>query len=174
MRKLKYHEKKILKKVEFVNWNHNLKEVAIMRRFHISRQEYTIYNKLCTDIRALAGDIIKIKDEAFKVQATNLLLEKLYSAGLIKTKRIKKCLGISVKAFCRRRLPVFIIQSGMFDGPMETAVKYIEHGHVKIGPRAIRDPATLVTLDQEDYIVWDDKFKGKIAEYRGERDDYVD
>lgn len=174
MRKLKYHEKKILKKVDFVNWKHNVKEVAIMRKFNITRQEYQSYLKLCMEIRQVAQEIIDLKDEATRVRLADALTEKMYNMGLIKTKRIKKCLTIDLKAFCRRRLPVYIVRSGMFDGPLSMAVKYIEHGHVRIGPQTIRDPAAFVTLEQEDYITWDDKFKRKIDEYRGEQDDYVD
>lgn len=174
MRKLKYHEKKILKKVDFVNWKHNIKEVAIMRRYNVDRNEYQAYFKLCIEIKQLAQQIIDLKDEPTKVRLTDALIEKMYNMGLIKTKRVKKCLTIDVKAFCRRRLPVFIVQSGMFQGPLSTAVKYVEHGHVRIGPRTIRDPAAFVTVEQEDYITWDDKFKRKIDEYRGEQDDYVD
>lgn len=172
MRKLKYHEQKILKKVDFINWKNNAKEIGIMRRYHIDRHEYQSYHKLCLEIKTLAQKIIDLKDELVKVKSTEKLLEKLYCLGLIKTKRIKKCLSLDVKAFCRRRLPVFIIQSGMFNGPLSVAVKYIEHGHVKIGPSVVRDPAAFITLEQEDYISWDAKFKKKIDEYRGERDDY--
>lgn len=174
MRKLKHHEQKILRKVDFVNWKHNVKEVAIMRRYNIDRHEYQAYNKLCMEIRKIAQEMVDLKDEAFRLRLTDQLTEKLYSMGLIKTKRIKKALDINVKAFCRRRLPVFIVQSGMFSGPLSIAVKYIEHGHVRIGPQTVRDPATFITVDQEDYISWDDKFKRKIDEYRGEQDDYVD
>jgi len=174
MRKLKYHEKKILKKVDFVNWRHSIKEVAIMRRYNINRQEYQAYFKLSREIKQIAQEIIDLKDEPTKARLTEALVEKAYSMGLIKTKRIKKCLTIDLKAFCRRRLPVYIVQSGMFDGPLSTAVKYIEHGHVRIGPKTVRDPATFVTVEQEDYITWDDKFKRKIDEYRGEQDDYQD
>jgi len=174
MRKLKYHEQKILRKVDFVNWRHNLKEVAIMRRYNITRHEYQSYLKLIFEIRQIAQNIVDLKDEASRTRLAEKLTGKLYGMGLIKTKRIKKCLGISVKAFCRRRLPVLIVQSGIFNGPVSTAVKYVEHGHIKIGPKSVRDPATFVTPDQEDYITWDEKFKRKIDEYRGEVDDYVD
>lgn len=174
MRKLKYHEKKILKKVDFVNWKHNVKEIAIMRRYGIDRHEYQAYHKLCLEIKQVAQEIIDLKDEVSRVKLTDAMTDKLYGLGLIKTKRIKKCLTLDVKAFCRRRLPVFIVQSGMFGGPLSTAVKYVEHGHVRIGPQTTRDPATFITPDQEDYITWDDKFKRKIEEYRGEQDDYVD
>lgn len=174
MRKLKYHEKKILKKVDFVNWKNNVKEVSIMRRYNISREEYHSYFKLSMEIKKVAQEIVDLKDEATRVKLSEILIDKLYNMGLIKTRRIKKCLLVDVKSFSRRRLPVFIVQSGMFNGPISVAVKYIEHGHVRIGPQVVRDPAAFVTLEQEDYITWDDKFKKKIEEYRGEHDDYVD
>lgn len=94
--------------------------------------------------------------------------------GLIKTKRLKKCNDVNVKAFCRRRLPVFIIQSGLFNGPLATAVKYVEHGHIRVGPNVVRDPAFLVTQNHEDFLTWTDKFKSKIDEYNEARDDYVE
>lgn len=174
MRKLKYHEKKILKKVDFVNWTHNVKEVAIMRRYNVSRQEYQSYLRLCLEIKQISQSIIDLKDEAVRNRLADMLTDKLQSMGLIHTKRIKKCLTIDVKAFCRRRLPVVIIQSAMFHGPLSTAVKYVEHGHVRVGPKTVRDPASFITPDQEDYITWDETFKRKIEDYRGEQDDYVD
>ncbi|KAH8853677.1 U3 small nucleolar ribonucleoprotein IMP3 [Schistosoma japonicum] len=45
VRKLKYHEQKLLKKVDFINWecDNNLHEVKIMRLFHIQkREDYTL------------------------------------------------------------------------------------------------------------------------------------
>ena len=53
-------------------------------------------------------------------------------------------------------------------------VEYVKHGHVRVGPNVIRDPAFIVTRDCEDYVSWTDKIKNKISEYKGERDDYVD
>ena len=42
MRKLRFHESKLLKKVEFINWeDKNLKEIGIMKRYHITREDYT-------------------------------------------------------------------------------------------------------------------------------------
>ena len=57
-RKLKYHEQKLLKKVDFLNWkaDGNLREVKILRRYHIQdREDYHTYNKICgmiTSVRA--------------------------------------------------------------------------------------------------------------------------
>jgi hypothetical protein len=44
VRKLKYHEQKLLKKVDFISWevDNNLHEVKVMRRYCIQkREDYT-------------------------------------------------------------------------------------------------------------------------------------
>ena len=49
VRKLKFHEQKLLRKVDFYKWeaSNNLHEAKIMKRYHIQkREEYTLYNKL--------------------------------------------------------------------------------------------------------------------------------
>ena len=49
IRKLKYHEAKLLKKTDFLNWkqDNNLREVKILRKYHIQdREDYHTYNKL--------------------------------------------------------------------------------------------------------------------------------
>ena len=37
MRELKFHEKKLLKKVDFLNWKKdgNVREIAVLRRYHV-------------------------------------------------------------------------------------------------------------------------------------------
>ena len=41
MRKLKHHEQKLLKKVNFFDWKKedDLREIQILRRYHIQRRE---------------------------------------------------------------------------------------------------------------------------------------
>lgn len=44
VRKLKFHEQKLLKKVDFINWevDNNLHEVKVLRKYHIEkREDYT-------------------------------------------------------------------------------------------------------------------------------------
>ena len=44
VRKLKYHEQKLLKKVDFVSWkaDTNIREVQILRKYHTQkRDDYT-------------------------------------------------------------------------------------------------------------------------------------
>lgn len=53
VRKLKYHEQKLLKKVDFVNWktDNNVHEGKIIRKFGIrKRSEYTLYNQLSREV----------------------------------------------------------------------------------------------------------------------------
>jgi len=41
VRKLKFHEQKLLKKVDFLQWKHenNIREIQVMRRYHIQNRE---------------------------------------------------------------------------------------------------------------------------------------
>jgi U3 small nucleolar ribonucleoprotein protein IMP3 len=41
MRKLKFHEKKLLKKVDFMSWeiDNNLHEVRIMKKYYVQKRE---------------------------------------------------------------------------------------------------------------------------------------
>ena len=41
VRKLKYHEKKLLKKVDFITWksDNNHREAVIIRKYHLQKRE---------------------------------------------------------------------------------------------------------------------------------------
>lgn len=44
VRKLKYHEQKLLKKVDFITWkaDNNLREIKVLKKYHIQkREDYT-------------------------------------------------------------------------------------------------------------------------------------
>ncbi|KAL5483717.1 hypothetical protein EMCRGX_G020124 [Ephydatia muelleri] len=80
VRKLKYHEKKLLKKVDFISWqsDNNIQEVKALRKYHIQkREDYAKYGKLAKTVRLLAT---KMKDldskDPFRNESTTLLLEK--------------------------------------------------------------------------------------------------
>ncbi|XP_075709285.1 U3 small nucleolar ribonucleoprotein IMP3 [Rhinoderma darwinii] len=178
VRKLKYHEKKLLKKVDFINWevDNNVREVKVLRKFHLDRREdYTTYNKLSRSIRELT---LKIKDlaekDSFRVQSTAKLLERLYAMGLIPTKQgLQLCDAVSASSFCRRRLPTIMVTLRMAQN-LKTAITFIEQGHVRVGAEVVTDPAFLVTRNMEDFITWVDssKIKKHVMEYNEERDDF--
>ncbi|XP_076353838.1 U3 small nucleolar ribonucleoprotein IMP3 isoform X1 [Tachypleus tridentatus] len=178
VRKLKFHEKKLLKKVDFISWevDNNLHEVKIMRKYHIQkREDYTKYNKLSYAVRELAR---KIKDldpkGSFRQESTFQLLEKLYNMGLIS---IKENLGIADKvtasSFCRRRLPVIMVRNRMAEN-LKAATQFIEQGHVRVGPEVVTDPAFLVNRTLEDFVTWVDTsaIRKHVLQYNEMRDDF--
>ncbi|CAG8448082.1 6836_t:CDS:2 [Ambispora leptoticha] len=149
VRQLKYHEKKLLKKVDFLQWKKedNFHATKVIRRYHIQKPEdYHKYNKLCGEINKLANRISLLDSrDPFRVKQETALLEKLYGMGLITAKKqFSQVDGITVSAFCRRRLPIVMCRLKMSETVKE-AVTLIEQGHVRVGPETITDPAFLVT-----------------------------
>lgn len=178
VRKLKYHEQKLLKKVDFISWKKDdtLRENGILRKYHIQRREdYTKYNRLSGAIHQL---LTKIKNldpkDPFRGESTERLLKKLYDMGLIHDpKDISLVEKVSASSFCRRRLPVVMVRMRMAQ-QVKDAVKYIEQGHVRVGTDVVMDPAFLVVRNMEDYITWVDssKIKQHIMDYNDTRDDF--
>ena len=178
VRKLKFHEKKLLKKVDFIQWksDNNLREVKILRKYHIQkREDYTKYNKLCGLAKSTAHKIKELDPkDPFRAEATDQLLEKLYNLGLITTKKnLGLCDKLTASSFCRRRLPVVMVNLRMAQA-IKDAVKYIEQGHIRVGPEVIMDPAFMVTRSMEDFVTWTDtsKIRQHVMEYNDIRDDF--
>ncbi|XP_010902512.1 U3 small nucleolar ribonucleoprotein protein IMP3 [Esox lucius] len=178
VRKLKFHEQKLLKKVDFINWevDNNLHEVKVLRKYHIEkREDYTKYNKLSRNIRDLAQKIRDLDEkDGFRAQSTSKLLEKLYGTGLIPTKQnLALTEKVTASSFCRRRLPTVMVNLRMAQN-LKMAITFIEQGHVRVGPEMVTDPAFLVTRNMEDFITWVDssKIKKHVMTYNDERDDF--
>lgn len=178
VRKLKFHEQKLLKKVDFINWevDNNLSEVKVLRKYHLDRREdYTTYNKLSRSVREVARKIRDLEEkDPFRVQSTARLLEKLYAMGLIPTKQnLQLCDMVSASTFCRRRLPTIVTKLRMAQN-LKTAITFIEQGHIRVGAEVVTDPAYLVTRNMEDFITWveSSKIKKHVMEYNEERDDF--
>eukprot|EP00108_Taenia_solium_P000539 TsM_000826800 transcript=TsM_000826800 gene=TsM_000826800 len=178
VRRLRYHEKKLLKKFDFINWSadKNLHELKVIKMFHIQkREDYTLYNKLSRQIREIAD---KLKDidgkDPWRSEMTTMLLNKLHNLGLVPTKSsLMLASKVNASSFCRRRLPVVMVRAHMAE-TLKAAVTFIEQGHVRVGPDTIRDPAFLVTRPMEDYVTWapGSKIKKKVQEYNGIMDDF--
>lgn len=90
MRKLKFHEQKLLKKVNFYDWKveSDKRESKVMHRYHLQdRQDYTHYNHIAGLVTSLISKLKKLPaDDPFRIKATEQLLEKLYSMGLINSR----------------------------------------------------------------------------------------
>ncbi|KAK9538949.1 hypothetical protein VZT92_004088 [Zoarces viviparus] len=178
VRKLKHHEQKLLKKVDFINWevDNNLHEVKVLRRFRIEkREDYTKYNKLSRNIRDLAKKIRDLDEkDGFRAQSTHQLLEKLYCIGLLPTRQnLALTDKVTASSFCRRRLPSIMVSLRMAQN-LKTAITFIEQGHVRVGIDIVKDPAFLVTRNMEDFVTWVDssKIKQHVMNYNEERDDF--
>ncbi|KAI9266508.1 30S ribosomal protein S4 [Phascolomyces articulosus] len=171
MRQLKYHEQKLLKKVDFLQWKKedNIREIKVIRRYHLQqREDYHKYNKLAGNIKQLANKISLLDSrDPFRTEQEKALLDKLYSMGIItSTSKFSDCNKVTVSAFCRRRLPIVMCRLKMAETVKE-AVTFVEQGHVRVGPQTITDTAFLVTRTMEDFVTWVDtsKIKRKIMKY---------
>ncbi|CAI8619745.1 unnamed protein product [Vicia faba] len=178
MRKLKYHENKLLRRVNFLEWKREEghRENMVMQRYHITqRDDYKKYASLTRMIQKLVSAVKQIDaKDSFRVNMTDNLLERLYNMGVIPTRQsITLCEGLTVSSFCRRRLSTVLVRL-KFAEHLKEAVTYIEQGHVRVGPNTVTDPAFLVTRNQEDFVTWVDssKIKRKVLQYNDKLDDY--
>ncbi|XP_068635788.1 uncharacterized protein [Aristolochia californica] len=178
MRKLKFHEQKLLKKVNFLEWKREKghREAFVMRRYHVTgRDDYKKYSGICLMVQKLVN-ILKQMDprDPYRIEMTDSLLEKLYNLGVISTKKsLALCERLSVSSFCRRRLSTVLLKL-KFAEHLKEAITYIEQGHIRIGPETVTDPAYLVTRNMEDFVTWVDssKIKRKVLQYNDKLDDY--
>ncbi|KAL1823612.1 hypothetical protein DCAR_0311546 [Daucus carota subsp. sativus] len=178
MRKLKFHEKKLLKKVNFLDWKREggHRETHVTQRYHLTaRDDYKKYNSICRMVQKLVN-ILKQMDQRDpeRIQMTASLLEKLYNMGVIPSRKdLNLCKNLSVSSFCRRRLSTILVRL-KFAEHLKEAITYIEQGHVRVGPETVTDPAFLVTRNMEDFVTWVDtsKIRRKVQEYNGQLDDY--
>jgi len=154
-----------------------------MRRYHIqNREDYHKYNTLAGSLRSYAHRISLLPaQDPFRAKMEAALLSKLYDMGVLGSQSggLSDVLDggnkskVTVSAFCRRRLAVVMCMSKMAES-VSAATKFIEQGHVRVGPDTITDPAYLVTRRMEDFITWVDtsKLKRTIMSYNDELDDY--
>ncbi|XP_050382600.1 uncharacterized protein LOC126799438 [Argentina anserina] len=178
MRKLKYHEKKLLKKVDFLSWKREggHREASVMQRYYVTgRDDYKKYSSVCRTTQKIVNMLKQMnpKDPS-RIELTDKLLDKLYNIGVIPTRQsLKECEKLSVSSFCRRRLSSVLTRL-KFAEHLKEAVTYIEQGHIRVGPETVTDPAFLVTRNMEDFITWVDssKIKRKVLQYNDKLDDY--
>ncbi|KAF4319209.1 hypothetical protein G195_006823 [Phytophthora kernoviae 00238/432] len=177
-RQLKYHEQKLLKKVDLLEWRkeNNLHEIKVIRRYRIpDREQYHKYNRLAGHIRRVVARLKKRPaNDPYRMKTTTTLLDKLFHMGLIQTKKsLLKAEEVNVSAFCRRRLPVVMVRVKMAESIKE-ATTFVEQGHIRVGPTVVTDPAFLVTRPMEDFVTWVDssKIKRHIQKYN-DKSSYV-
>ncbi|MDI1489936.1 MAG: U3 small nucleolar ribonucleoprotein imp3 [Ramalina farinacea] len=179
VRKLKHHEQKLLRKVDFTTYksDNNHREAAILRRYCIQTpSDYSKYNRLSGSLRQLAHQLSQLDpQDPVRLKHEKLLLEKLYDMGILsqgtKLSEVEK--QVSVSKFARRRLGVVMTRLRMAE-TVQGAVKFIEQGHVRVGTEVVTDPAFCVNRNLEDFVTWVDssKVKRNILKYRDRLDDF--
>lgn len=179
-RQLKHHERKLLKKVDFLDWKQDQghRDAQVMRMYHVqNRSDYEKYNRICGQIRQLAHRLTQLPaQDKVRMQYQEMLVDKLENLGVFghnMTPKASDLEKLSVAAFCRRRLPVVMARIHMAPN-VSDATKFVEQGHVRVGPQLVTDPAMLITPDMEDFVTWADgsKIRRKIREYKNTVDDY--
>lgn len=183
VRKLKHHEQKLLRKVDFITYksDNNHRQAAVCRRYHIQKpSDYTSYNRLCNSLKQLAHKLTTLDPaDPIRRRHEELMLEKLWDMGVLGTggggkgKLSDVEHKVSVSAFARRRLPVVMTRLRMAEN-VSTAVRLVEQGHVRVGTEVVTDPAFLVTRKVEDFVTWVDssKIKRTILKYKDQLDDF--
>ena len=178
MRQLKFHEKKLLKKVDFFSWKseENVRESKIIKKYLLQqREDYVKYNKIVGNITKLCSKLQALPPtDELRHQLSVQVLQKLYNMGIVNsTASLSAIEKLSVSSFCRRRLPVVMVRLKMSE-TLKEATTFIEQGHVRVGPNVITDTAFLVTRTFEDYVTWVDssKIKKTIMRYNDKVDDY--
>ncbi|KAK8048825.1 U3 small nucleolar ribonucleoprotein IMP3 [Apiospora phragmitis] len=176
VRKLKHHEQKLLKKVDFITYksDNNHRDHEVIRRYDFVCT-MDAYNRLCGSIRQYAHKLSQLSPEsAFRRKHEDLLLEKLYDMGVLaQTSKMSSVEKITVSAFARRRLPV-VMQRLKMSETISGAIKLIEQGHVRVGTEVVTDPAYLVNRSMEDFITWSEgsKIKRHVMKYKDRLDDF--
>ncbi|KAK8205775.1 hypothetical protein IWZ01DRAFT_456672 [Phyllosticta capitalensis] len=182
VRKLKHHESKLLRKADFTTYksDNNHRDALVIRRYAIQNPaDYTKYNRLCGSLRQLAHRLSLLDpSDPVRQKHEKLLIEKLEDLGILSTGEGSRKLSdvehkVTVSALCRRRLGVVMTRLRMAD-TVQAAIKFIEQGHVRVGPEVITDPAFLVSRNLEDFVTWVDssKIKRNILKYRDQLDDF--
>ncbi|PWZ18466.1 U3 small nucleolar ribonucleoprotein IMP3 [Zea mays] len=191
MRKLKFHEQKLLKRHNFLEYKREggHREALVTQRYRlVERDDYKKYNGICLMVQKLVN-IIKQMDprDPFRIQMTDLILDKLvnvpkvawiseimrfliiFPAFQMDPQCVEVCnslveyiiLFTLLAAFMVRRRLATVMVKLKFAEHLKEAVTYIEQGHVRVGPDAVTDPAFLVTRNMEDFITWVDSSKIK-------------
>lgn len=170
MRQLKYHEQKLLKKVNLLEWKgtSTQKEHSVISKYVIEEREtYVMYNLIVGKIRRLSLALAKLNDnDEVKTQMVKDLTQKLYSLGLISAKTLLDCAKIEVSSFCKRRLASIMAETKMVPD-IKTAVTFVKHGHVRVGTKICTDPGLIVSRALQDYVTWRDgsKIKATIDQF---------
>jgi len=122
LRKLKHHESKLLKKVDFLQWSNDntVREGTIIRRFCLQGpEEYSKYQKVINNISSLCNKLKALEsNDPYRIQMSEQLTQKLYVMGIIgDRKSLLEASQVSVSKICQRRIPLILIKLNVSSSP---------------------------------------------------------
>ena len=175
MRQLKYHEQKLLKKTNFLEWkSDSTHAMKVIQRFHLkNREEYNTYDKLIGQMRHLANQLSKLeREDPYRTHMTMRMLKKLQRMGVIhKIEGLSQVEHVTVSAVAKRRLACLLVHLKMAPR-LNDAHELIMQGHVRVGPHVVTDPAMLVPSEMESYITWrQGRMREKVDRFHGVHED---
>lgn len=176
-RQLKYHEKKLLRKHDFLQYEQDLwHEPYCVTKYHLEdREDYRRYMRLVGLIRSLMTHLRYLPaDSKIRIEITDQIVGKLFDMGLIHERMgLAEVDKVGVEAFCKRRLPALMTKLNMAPN-CKMASAYVHHGHVRVGTTQVRDPAFLVPREMDDYVTWmqGSKIKGHVDRFNAAKDDF--
>eukprot|EP01133_Synstelium_polycarpum_P014596 gene14596-17257_t len=130
MRQLKFHEQKLLKKVNFVHHKkENPKDLLNIKKFGLKgKEEYAAYTKLSNNIKKILHLVSELDDkDPYKKRVTDDLCDKLYDMGVIDEKSSAALVKICQASLCRRRAAVVLVRM-KFAQNLTHAQTLVEHG----------------------------------------------
>ena len=176
-RPLKYHEKKLLRKHDFMQYpQDNWHEPYCITKYHLEdREDYRRYLRLVGLIRQLMTQLRYLPSHSkIRIEITQELLGKLYDMGLLHERLgLAEVDKVGVENFCKRRLATMVRELKMAPN-CRVASEFIHHGHVRVGTTQIRDPAMLVPRRMSDYVTWmpGSKIKAQVDVFNAQKDDF--
>lgn len=177
-RRFKFHEKKMLRKVDFMQYkDDSWHESYCIPKYHLTdREDYRRYLRLVGLMKSEMSTLrILPPSSKIRIEVTDQMLKKLYDLGLIEERLgLSEIDKLGVEAFCKRRLSAILVKLKMA-GNHKLASDVIEHGHVRVGVTQVRDPAFLVPRALESFVTWVDssKIKKHVQNFNAQGDDYI-
>ena len=137
----------------------------------------TSYQKVVNQVNETIKEIKAMDSKThmeFKKQQFEILSQKLYDMGVLDTlNELETKSRVTVERFCRRRLS-YLCQVTHLAENVTLASDYVQHGHIRIGPEIVKDPAFIVSRGLEDFIAWahGSRIRETVKRYNDEYDDY--
>ena len=179
MKKLKPHQKKLLRKTNLLKYQNETVAPKIVRRKYglLNQEEYETLADLVSSVRKLAELLSKLPDSnPKKNERLRSVSKKLYELGAVKNvDNLEQLDKLTVSNICERKLPFVMKRIGLADQSVAKNVGLIKTGNVMLGGKVVTNERLLVPRAFEKYLQLtpNSKLRKTVKEYYDEKDDYI-